>query len=196
MFYVYCYTLKEDGRKYVGKTNDVHRRHIQHRCRGAYFHNALRKYGDDAFDFKILWSGEDESECLEQEKKLIRELNSQVYGFNLDDGGVASGRKPGYKHSEETKAKIARANTGKTHMRGVPKSEEHKKAIGEAHRGRKKNYRNGRSKIRQVETPSGEIIEVDGLQTFEKSVGIPVGSLRNTLRTGKPHYSGYRLVGE
>ena len=68
MNYIYCYTNKINGHKYVGKTNNLERRKREHRSNANnplskeynyLFHRKLREYGEENFIFSILQELED-----------------------------------------------------------------------------------------------------------------------------------------
>lgn len=118
-----------------------------------------RKYGLDSFSFAILKECDD-SEMDDLERYYIKTLNTRYpNGYNMCDGGKGCsgwimpeknkqnlsekrkggnnpmfGVKPwntGKEWSDENKKKISDGLKGK--MKGVPKSEEHKRKIGLAH---------------------------------------------------------------
>jgi group I intron endonuclease len=62
--YVYCITNLINGKRYVGKTNDLDRRWRDHqnncsdeKCpdRDKLLYKAMRKYGVENFEFAVLW---------------------------------------------------------------------------------------------------------------------------------------------
>lgn len=96
VYSVYIVTLRENGKPYVGWTDDVAkrwRRHLRNAANGSkwYFHCALRKYGEDAFDWEIVQSFASEEEAKQAEIFWIAELNTNHcrdgHGFNSTDGG-------------------------------------------------------------------------------------------------------------
>lgn len=95
MFYIYCYKNKTNGKCYVGKTSNISRRKSRHR-RNAFidkltlpFYNALRKYGEDGFDFSILDSFHLENIIFDLEVFYISayKSNNRNYGYNITSGG-------------------------------------------------------------------------------------------------------------
>lgn len=113
MAIIYKATNKINGKAYIGYTNywplrkQVH--HNKANRGGEYFHNALAKYGEENFEWMVLLDGA----TLDDEIQLIEE--HQTYweygkGYNLTRGGEG---KLGYKTSEETKRKISEAHKGK-----------------------------------------------------------------------------------
>lgn len=102
--YIYCYTNKINGKKYVGQTNNLERRKKQHiqdsiHCHKGHevshnlpFHAAIRKYGIDNFNFEILKiiDTEDWNIVNEIEAQFIQSQKSMApNGYNLTTRGEA-----------------------------------------------------------------------------------------------------------
>jgi group I intron endonuclease len=92
MFNIYCATNKKNGKKYIGYTNNFHRRKIQHKssakCGSLYvFHKAIRKYGWDNFDWEILFQSENYQITIDKEVELIEKNETKIKGYNLTLGG-------------------------------------------------------------------------------------------------------------
>ncbi len=124
---IYQARNKINGKCYVGKTiKTIKERRKQHekdtsREAGFAFHNALRKYGLNAFEWEVLMICDDEDDLNESEIAWIKLLKTKApNGYNLTDGGEGlSGI------TDETRKKLRR-----------PKSAEHRRKIGEAHAGK------------------------------------------------------------
>ena len=120
-----------NGHSYIGKTmQTLHRRSRRHvndakRGEGAYFARAILKYGEDKFNWQVLFESDDQNELYQKEREFI---SLRGY-YNLTDGGEGT---PGYVPTPETRAKLAAASTGAVF------SEERRKAISEATRGKKR----------------------------------------------------------
>lgn len=122
---VYMATNKTNGKIYIGQTiYDLNKRRCGHiaSAKGAtdgfYFHNAIRKYGPDNFDWEVLDSARDIDELNDLEVFFIKLFKSFGEGYNLNAGGR------NFKHSGETKRKISEAQLGeKNHMYGKRGSE-------------------------------------------------------------------------
>jgi group I intron endonuclease len=91
---IYKITNKINGKIYVGKTiNRPLTRFSGHKS-GARngstmpIHRAMRKYGDENFDFQVIDTAESHEELKVKEFKWIRDLNSRVNGngYNLEHG--------------------------------------------------------------------------------------------------------------
>lgn len=106
MYYIYCYTNKINNKKYIGQTNSIARRKSEHKYAAfnpdakdynLLFHQKLRQYGLDNFDFEIL----EELDTLnlnlvdEREQYWIKEKESFVKtgkGYNITLGGQQQAR--------------------------------------------------------------------------------------------------------
>lgn len=92
---IYCYTNKINQKKYVGQTNNEERRKKEHlfsainekdKSHNTPFHKALRKYGEENFDYEILEviKNKDLEYVTEREVYWILEKNSLVHnGYNV-----------------------------------------------------------------------------------------------------------------
>ena len=117
---IYAIVNKKSRKVYIGSTNNFERRWKDHR-KGAvkgthwnrHFQSAWNKYGEDAFEFGVL-------EYLDNLEELF--LAEQ---FWMDI------------YREEGKELYNQGKYADNPMRGVPMSEEHKRNIGDANRGRK-----------------------------------------------------------
>ena len=100
MYYIYCYTNKINGHKYIGQTNNIERRIKEHKSsafnpnRHDYnllFHKKLREYGIENFTIEIIEIIEEDNQDYINEREIfwIKELNSYVKygGYNLTLGG-------------------------------------------------------------------------------------------------------------
>lgn len=100
---VYVYTNKINNKKYVGQTKHALKiragkdgRNYDH-C--TYFWNAIKKYGWNNFESKIIYNDLTKSEADALEIKLIKELNTtnDKYGYNILQGGN-TGENPDLKY--------------------------------------------------------------------------------------------------
>ena len=99
---VYCYTNRINGKVYIGQTtrekqrmtehyNSAFKKHLKNK-----FYNALRKYGKDSFEYKVLKSYKlsktDDYKSFKElldktEREYILKYNSYLYGYNGTIGG-------------------------------------------------------------------------------------------------------------
>lgn len=98
---IYSYTNKTNNKMYIGQTINPIIRKYQHNyysyCEKASdyntpFHRAIRKYGIDNFEYRILADEIDDNELLNQlEIYYIKKFNSVVpNGYNVSNGGDSS----------------------------------------------------------------------------------------------------------
>lgn len=154
---VYKATNKLNGMIYVGQTTYTleerkksHKKESRVRRGCPKFHNAINKYGFNNFSFEVIGIAENIETLNNLEEYYIEWFNSIApNGYNLDSGGnnrrmheeskrkiglANKGKTPnkGKKHTDEAKIKISNSKLGK---KLKPFTEEHKKKIGDAHRG-------------------------------------------------------------
>lgn len=92
--YIYKFTHIDTGRCYIGQTiQDPNQRRLEHildsRDSGKpyHFHNALRKYGTDAFNFEVIAEAKTIEELNLLETFYIEQHDSIENGFNIRQGG-------------------------------------------------------------------------------------------------------------
>ena len=92
VYCVYVHINRENGKVYVGQTKDIKERFA--RCgsnykNNKYFYNAIKKYGWDGFDHKILAYNLNKDEANEMEKYYIKKFDSTnpEKGYNIALGG-------------------------------------------------------------------------------------------------------------
>jgi group I intron endonuclease len=154
---VYTATRRETGDQYVGITSqDLRQRWAAHCCQakgvktGRHFHNALRKYGENAFDVQVVAQLPTMQEAQIAERILIACVQPR-YNCTAGGEGTVGWKAPesfrracaermrgtkwslGHIHSPETRAKM------RASARGKRKSEAHRAKIGQAHVGKKRS---------------------------------------------------------
>jgi group I intron endonuclease len=133
MFYIYKLTCLQNGKGYVGATNNPAGRLAGHKYRARHgsklpIHCAMQKYGIEFFRFDVLYSSLDrqhvfgmmESQFIKEEHTLISEN-----GYNLTTGGEGVNRKS---FTLPPRTKEFRERMRQIHL-GRPKSEEHKQHL-------------------------------------------------------------------
>lgn len=115
LYEVYMYECRVNGKKYVGKTvynakwrDDQHCKIKNPQCP---IDRAIKKYGRENFVLTVIYRGSSNEEICMVERALIAERNSFMpAGYNLTIGGEG---RAGYKHSDESKKKMSDARRGK-----------------------------------------------------------------------------------
>jgi group I intron endonuclease len=141
MGYIYKITNKKDSNIYIGQTlRDIDIRwkeHAKKKSNCRYLSSAIKKYGIDNFEFKLVCITFDDK-LDDMESYYINKHNCLVpNGYNLKSGGN------GGKHSEETKKKISDSLKNRTdivHSKprlGKQHTEITKKKISDKLKGRK-----------------------------------------------------------
>ena len=92
--HIYKFTHVDSGRVYIGQTiQDPNQRRLEHIADSKYtsktyhFHNAIRKYGVDAFTFEVLAEATSIEELNILEETFIQQFDSINNGFNIRNGG-------------------------------------------------------------------------------------------------------------
>lgn len=122
--------ITPDGKSYIGCTsNTVRERWDQGYQHNAAFALAYHRYGWNGMQHEILADGlvENDAYTIEQEMILKYQSNNPAFGYNISMGGKST--YAGLKHTDETKDKIRKANTG------VVFTEEHRKNLSKALKG-------------------------------------------------------------
>lgn len=108
MLYIYKYTNKINQKVYIGQTNNFVKRRNGHKSAALNpqsndynlpFHNAIRKYGWDNFDFEVLEEIDDSfgREYLDEREKFFIDFYKSltIYGgYNVTTGGGGCSRPP------------------------------------------------------------------------------------------------------
>ncbi len=141
-FYVYQYQCTHNGKKYIGKTDNLDRRHEEHTEANGHcpvFHAAIRKYGIASFELNILGTYDTESEAFEAEKHFIAEFKTNIkrygaaYGYNLTDGGEGPS---GYRFTDEQLRRLSDSHIGQqSYWKGKKLSDEHRQNLSKSHQG-------------------------------------------------------------
>ncbi len=92
---IYLYRNLVNGKCYVGQTIcPIKKRHYDHLHQDSYFDRALKKYGENNFELKILEDNIQTQELLdEREIYYIDKYKSYVNGYNLTLGGQGRTRR-------------------------------------------------------------------------------------------------------
>lgn len=152
---VYCHSNKINGKVYVGQTWQPRtkrwNRHVHDALHGEsgcrYFHAAIRKYGPEIFEHKILSYArtQEQLDNLEKVWQILLRARNREFGYNLREGG-SGGRMAeetknkffiGHSVSEQTRQQIRTSLIGKSSWnKGKHCSEATKHKISIAHLGK------------------------------------------------------------
>jgi len=150
---IYKATNNVNKKCYIGQTKfNIEIRKKQHSSNGFLLHNAIRKYGIDAFEWEVIDDTcQSKEELDEMEYHYIKQYHSHIseYGYNMTWGGDGI---HGYKHTEKSKKKMSESlkgrlsgknnpmygKIGKLHPNfGKKLSKETKKKLSESLKGKK-----------------------------------------------------------
>lgn len=204
MHYIYCYTNKINGKKYIGRTINTKQRFRQHKTShnrsNTTFHAAIKKYGIDSFEVEIL---EETTNPKERETFYIQKFNTmRPNGYNMKEFDMDM--------TEEIRDKISRGNTGKTRsqehkaaisnaQKGTNKTLEHKQLIAQSHIGightndTKKKLADHFAKKWIITHPGGKEETIKNLNAFCKEHGLNQGNMANVASGRKKSCKGYKV---
>ena len=110
---IYCITNTISNKKYIGQTTTPQQRkngHFNGRGGAKLLNRAMKKHGTNSFEWSILEDNIPEEELDGRETHYIEHHKTIApNGYNLTEGGGGS---RGYKHSIESREKIATARHG------------------------------------------------------------------------------------
>ena len=135
MYTVYQHRNKINDKVYIGitmQTPEQRWRYGEGYKSSPHFYAAIQKYDWDNFEHNILFQNLTKEEACKKEQELIAKYNSmnREYGYNSTSGRDI------FVMNEETKQKISQSLMGNKNGLGHPCSEEKKKKISEAQKGR------------------------------------------------------------
>jgi group I intron endonuclease len=138
-YQVYVVVNKSNGKMYVGSTERELKirwqKHLVKVNEGSLctLHKAIRKYGRDNFDIRMVEEYPTREAMLAGEVEYITYFDTykSEWGYNDTPGGDGGNTNGGKKFSEEWKAKMSIAKKGKSF------SEEHKENLSKSHMGHK-----------------------------------------------------------
>jgi group I intron endonuclease len=116
LYVIYLITNLINNKKYVGQTQQGRekRRWQEHSVfcinENKPLYNAIKKYGSENFDFKVIENNIPEEAIDERERYYIKYYNTfylNNQGYNMTEGGQGI---HGYIHNDETKSRIRESN--------------------------------------------------------------------------------------
>lgn len=111
---IYMATCLVNGKRYVGITKQGlakrKRRHLYLAQKGNTgcnrLYDAIRKYGEDSFQWQSIATAETEKEAFKIERALIKKIRKFSEEYNVTDGGEGGGRSAGAPFPEDARAKL------------------------------------------------------------------------------------------
>lgn len=190
---IYLVTNTLDGKQYVGFTTDYDGRMRSHKRADdpCHFHHAIRKHGWENFAVDVIFEHDDEKWTLNvMEPHFIAWYDTLASGYNMTPGGEAPPLRT-EPLTEEHKRKIGEAHKGKK------KSAAHRRAMSEAHKGstlseeqrRKIGDTQSLGRIRLTNAITGEVLEFPSLNNACLS-GFSVGK---SLKQGTLYKKTWRV---
>ena len=200
---VYLYTNKVNGKQYIGQTirsfNDRHKQHL--RCNDTHFDRALAKYGEDSFEWEILYIGSSKENLNQKEIELIQKYNTvRPNGYNIPLGGNSfHGYKITKKHRENLSKALKKyyknnpnAMKGENSPQyGVVWSDERKESMSEI----KKSFWNNNDKARDEmskikkqfykDNPDALVAMGERTRRWTAENGSPVKGMKHTTESRK-----------
>lgn len=188
MYTIYKITNNKNGKAYIGFDSNWPSRKSVHICEAITRKNkkyplyrAIRKYGVESFEWKILYQGDDRDHTLNvMENKFILEHNTHFqdgHGYNMTLGGEGAF---GWVPTEENKKNISNARKGQpTWNKGKPSP-----WTAERNRKQKGIKQPNKMKIFEVTDPNGKQMIITGLVDFCKEQGLSAGCMSD-VASGK-----------
>ena len=180
---IYVIKNLENGKKYIGQSSDLLFRKKSHfsllklkKHRNTHLQSAWNKYGEESFEFCVIEEcRQDVLDVREQAWISYYQSTDPKYGYNKKEGGHTLAF-----HTEETKAKMSQACTGRHH------SIETKLRISEGHKGQipwiKGKHHSAEAKQKISEASKRKVISDETRLRMSKA---QTGKQMLTLR-GKP----------
>lgn len=136
MYTVYKHTNKFNGKVYIGITSQKPEQRwgnngVNYKT-SPHFYSAIQKYGWDSFEHEILFIELTKEEACLKEQELIKLYDSmnKEFGYNQTSGGECCIM------SDKSKLKLSQSMIGNKNGVGHPCSEEKKRKISEAQKGK------------------------------------------------------------
>ena len=182
---VYCHTNKVNGKRYIGITKHKPEKRWANGygySNNRHFFAAIKKYGWDSFTHEIWFTGLSYEDACSVERELIEKYDSanQEKGYNVDLGGVGLGTA-----SEEHKKAISEARKGKPHPhKGRPLTGEKSPTFG-THRSEYVKQKSREANSIPVFCVEKGILYPSGAEAA-KATGVSTTMICSACKTGKP----------
>lgn len=190
---VYKATNRINGKVYVGATtNTLEARFRQHlkssrRSSASYFQKAIRLYGIQSFDIRVIDVAGNTVALSQKENYWIKRLRTLApHGYNLASGGDEL-----WKHSPESNEKNRLAHLGK---KATPMT---LAKMSAAHRGRKHSDETKEKMLtdgRRGRKPTAEAIEKNRQAHLGRKTSIETKRKISASLKGHPSWNHHRLI--
>lgn len=183
IYSIYKIVNQVNGKVYIGITNNPTRRHKRHiadsKILNTPLYKAMRKYGSDKFETNIIYQSLDKEHTLKcMENYFITEYNSYIghrngHGYNVTLGGEG--------------------------FYGLTRTEEHKRKISMAHKGKQKGREHIRkhaeaiSKTYDMLDPTGNVVHIKNMSEYCRKNGLNQSHMIGVYlgRDGFKSHKGY-----
>ena len=177
---------KINNKKYIGLSKDPFKRWGKDGSgyknnKQVLFSRAIKKYGWDNFDHIVLYENLTKEQACDLEIELIKEYNTQNpdYGYNIQPGGQLGNF--GVVFSEESRKKMSEARKGRK------LSEEQKKLISERLKGHKPAKFSEEFIQKQRERNLGKIMSEETKQKISKTLSGIKKSSETRIKMSENH---------
>lgn len=205
MFTVYVHMLP-NNKVYIGITG---RKNLNDRWQNGkayrnnqHFTNAINKYGWENITHEILFSGLTKEQAEQKEIELIALYDSTnpAKGYNIAKGGKTNS---GFKHTKETKDKIACSLMGVKHtkercknqskaLKEVWKNEQYRERMIKAHLGKQRGSNHSMSiKVNRYDLDGNFIDSFESIRDAERKTGIDHRQISNCCKGKQKFCCGY-----
>jgi group I intron endonuclease len=206
---IYKIVNNTNGKIYVGQTVNLYDRYKRHKrsLAEADEHNrplvsAFKKYGFENFSFMILENIDcDTKKITEREQYWMDKFQScrKSNGYNACP---AAGSPFGYKHSDETKAKVSAASKRRRHtdetkkkmseiQKGKVISAETRRKISESKKGVTPNRVYGKKVIQFDKVTNKQIAEFKSVTKASKEIGVHLSSIARACKVKRYTAGGF-----
>lgn len=206
---IYKLTNKTNGKTYIGSAINVKKRwklHERHALKDKpkfLISRALKKYGLGGFNWVIIEEVTEKELLLEREQYYLDTLKPfSPKGYNVCR---IAGNTLGVKWTEEQREKqkkirkergFGKWNKGKlAHNKGIPQTEETKRKISEAKKGKFSGSKNMRAKTTIFKSPEGELIKFESINKGCTERGLHVACMSEVARGVRRQYKGWTCPG-
>jgi len=177
-----------NGKRYIGATTRFSQRQREHirnlrRNKHPNFHlqNAWNKYGEDAFQTRVICKAKTLNELDELENQYVKERGD----YNIKTGGLKT-----FHHAESTKRKISNSRKGKP---SPTKGRKFQRTIAQMDMWSQAR-RCGRQYPPLI-SPDGNLVQVVNVKRFARENNLQFSGLQSLVNGGLEYYRGWTRNG-